>query len=73
MTVFSKSKKSELLRNSSISVSGLGGAVEARIGINLGNSNSSSSLRYYPFLLFLPSKPLIINKFNCYERYNLLF
>ena len=71
MTVFSKSKKSELLLNSSISVSGLGGAVEALIGINFGNSNSSSSLRYCPFLLFFPYKSLY--KFNCYKRYNLLF
>jgi hypothetical protein len=50
MTVFSSSKKSELLLNSSISVNGLGGAVEALIGISFGNSNSSSSLVYYPFL-----------------------
>jgi hypothetical protein len=50
MTVFSSSKKSELLLNSSISVNGLGGAVEALIGMSFGNSNSSSSLVYYPFL-----------------------
>ena len=46
MTVFSRSKKSELLLNSSISVRGLGGAVDARIGMSFGNSNSSSSLVY---------------------------
>jgi hypothetical protein len=42
MTMFSRSKKSEHHLNSSISVSGLGGAVEALIGISLGNSKSSS-------------------------------
>lgn len=46
MTVFSSSKKSLLLLNSSISVRGRGGAVEALMGINFGNSNSSSSLVY---------------------------
>jgi hypothetical protein len=46
ITVFSSNKKSELLLNSSISVNGRGGAVEALIGINFGNSNSSSSLVY---------------------------
>jgi len=40
--VFSSNKKSEQRRNSSISVRGRGGAVDARIGINFGNSNSSS-------------------------------
>jgi len=42
MTVFSRRRKSEHHRNSSISVNGLGGAVEALIGISFGNSNSSS-------------------------------
>lgn len=49
MTVFSSNKKSEVRRNSSISVSGLGGAVCARIGMSFGNSNSSSDM-YYAFL-----------------------
>ena len=61
MTVFSNNKKSELLLNSSISVNGLGGAVDALIGISFGNSNSSSSLAYYPFLPFLPCNSLEIN------------
>jgi hypothetical protein len=42
--VFSINKKSDDHLNSSISVSGLGGAVEALIGINFGNSNSSSDI-----------------------------
>ena len=45
MTVFSRRRKSEDHLNSSISVNGRGGAVEARKGTNLGKSNSSS-LRY---------------------------
>jgi hypothetical protein len=48
MTVFSKSRKSVVLLNSSISVRGLGGAVYALIGMSLGNSNSSSEI-YYAF------------------------
>lgn len=55
MTVFSSSRKSLDLRNSSISVRGLGGAVCARMGMSLGNSNSSS-LMYWaplPFTLLL--------------------
>jgi hypothetical protein len=44
MTVFSSNKKSEDHLNSSISVNGLGGAVEALIGISFGNSNSSSDI-----------------------------
>ena len=54
MTVFSSKRKSLLLLNSSISVNGRGGAVDALIGISFGNSNSSSSLVYWPFLIFLP-------------------
>jgi len=46
MTVFSKSRKSLDRLNSSISVNGRGGAVEALIGMSFGNSNSSSSLVY---------------------------
>lgn len=46
ITVFSRRRKSLLLLNSSISVRGRGGAVEALIGISFGNSNSSSSLVY---------------------------
>ena len=42
MTVFSSRRKSGLRLNSSISVKGLGGAVYALIGINFGNSKSSS-------------------------------
>lgn len=53
MTVFSNNKKSDDLLNSSISVNGRGGAVEALIGISLGNSNSSSSDVYWPFFRFL--------------------
>ena len=56
MTVFSSRRKSDERRNSSISVSGLGGAVQARIGISLGNSKSSSlmQLAFLPFIeLFL--------------------
>jgi hypothetical protein len=44
MTVFSNSRKSEDHLNSSISVRGLGGAVDALIGISFGNSNSSSDI-----------------------------
>jgi hypothetical protein len=44
MTVFSNSKKSDDLLNSSISVNGLGGAVWALIGISFGNSKSSSEV-----------------------------
>jgi hypothetical protein len=42
MTVFSRVKKSGERLNSSISVKGLGGAVEALSGTILGNSKSSS-------------------------------
>jgi hypothetical protein len=44
MTVFSNNRKSEDHLNSSISVRGLGGAVDALIGISFGNSNSSSDI-----------------------------
>lgn len=49
ITVFSSSKKSEDHLNSSISVRGLGGAVDALMGINLGNSNSSSLMNWLCF------------------------
>jgi hypothetical protein len=52
MTVFSRRRKSEHLLNSSISVKGLGGAVEALMGISFGNSNSSSE-RYWLCLLLM--------------------
>lgn len=48
ITVFSSKRKSEVRLNSSISVSGRGGAVCALFGISLGNSNSSSD-KYYAF------------------------
>ena len=53
MTVFSRSKKSGLLLNSSISVNGRGGAVYALIGISFGRSKSSSEMQlaFFPLLL----------------------
>ena len=44
ITVFSSSRKSEVRRNSSISVKGRGGAVCALTGKSFGNSNSSSDM-----------------------------
>lgn len=51
--MFSRSMNSGERRNSSISVKGRGGAVDALMGITLGNSNSSSEV-YYPFFPLLP-------------------
>ena len=65
ITVFSKSINSGLRRNSSISVKGLGGAVDALIGITRGNSNSSSDV-YWPFL---PLPGISLKKlWNCFSN-----
>lgn len=56
MTVFSSNRKSEERRNSSISVSGRGGAVCARMGMSLGNSKSSSEM----YCAFLPLTLLLL-------------
>jgi hypothetical protein len=52
ITVFSRRRKSDVLRNSSISVKGQGGAVYALTGSNFGNSNSSWDI----YLVFFPNR-----------------
>jgi hypothetical protein len=75
MTVFSRRRKSEDHRNSSISVRGLGGAELARIGISFGNSNSSSSLNWFclAFKMLLSLKESMRNEMRIPIRVNLFF